>query len=195
MIRFILGLPIALVVTVSLFLLMRYMILVEYKEQDKIEGATINITRPERDEELNTRDRNKPDRPEKADTPPPPPLQVPQANPNPDIGLSADFSGLRKEFDLGQIAAAVDTNAIPILCQPNLSAQQVGSGGWIVVSFDITPNGSVENPVVVEGSPPGKFDRVILREVRRCKFKAKTKEGKAVAQYNKQYMFTLRPPE
>jgi len=195
MIRLILGLPIAFVITIGLFLLMRYLILVEYQEQDAIESATINITRPERDESLNTRDRNKPDRPEQADTPPPPPMQVPQANPNNMSGVSADFSGLQKEIDLGKIAAAVDTNAIPILCQPNLTAQQVGSGGWIVISFDITANGSVENPEVVEGSPPGKYDRIMLREVRKCKFKAKTQEGKPVPQFNKQYMFTLKPPQ
>lgn len=192
--RLILGLPIAFVITITLFLLMRYMILVEYKEQEKIEGATIDITRPERDESLNTRDRNKPDRPEKADTPPPPPLQVPKANPNDIAGISADFSGLQREIDLGKIAAAVDMNAIPILCSPNLTAQQVGSGGWIQIGFDITANGSVENPVVIDSSAPGRWDRIMLREVRKCKFKAKTKEGKPVPQYNKQYLFTLRPP-
>lgn len=193
--RFLAGLPIAFAITVALFLLMRYMVLVEYRQQDQPATTTITITRPERDETISTRDRAKPDRPEQSDAPPPPPMQVPDANPDRIDSITADISGLRNDIDLGKITAAVDTNAIPIFCQPTLSAQQVGKGGWIIISFDITVKGTVENPVVIEGSPPGKFDKIMLREVRDCKFKAKTKDGKYVPQYNKRYMFSLRPPE
>lgn len=193
--RLLASLPIAFAVTVALFLFMRYMVLIDYREQDEPSSTTITVTRLERDETVATRDRTKPDRPEQADAPPPPPMQVPDAKPDQIDGITADISGLRNDLDLGKIAAAVDTNAIPILCQPTLSEQEVGKGGWIIISFDITVTGTVENPVVVDGSPPGKFDRIMLREVRNCKFKAKTKDGEFVPQYNKQYMFTLRPPQ
>lgn len=191
MVRIFIGLPIAFVVTIALFLLMQYMILTEFEEQEEIETTSIELQSMREEEPQEIIDRL-PKSPKPAHPPDTPKPIVPASDPS---DIREDDVRITSPVNDGPAnkLAKLDTPAIPILCNPTLTTQQIGQGGWVLISFDITANGSVQNPVVLDSSPAGKFDRVMLKEVQKCKFKARVKDGKAVSQTNKSYMFTLDP--
>lgn len=56
-----------------------------------------------------------------------------------------------------------------------------GLTGWVLVEYTITETGSCEAPRVVEASPPGLFDAVALRVVKRLKYDPPTRGGKLIA--------------
>ena len=194
MIRLLLGLPVAGVITVSLFLLMRYLVLVEGAEQKDEELTTISITRPERDEDVNRRDRNKPDRPEQAEAPPPPPPMQVNSRVDP-ATLAGNMSMPDFGVDVGSLDAPTDRTAIPLVTVPPIypdRAASRGIEGWVVVEFDITPAGTVENPRVIDALPQGTFDRAALKAIRKWKFKPQIVNGNPVAQFNKEYQITFQ---
>ncbi len=50
----------------------------------------------------------------------------------------------------------------------------------MILQFDVTEEGSVENPVVLEAKPPGIFDRSALRAAAKFKYKPKILNGQPV---------------
>lgn len=54
--------------------------------------------------------------------------------------------------------------------------------GWVKIEFTITPNGTVENAVVVEAEPAEVFDEAALKAINQWKFKEKIVDGVAVEQ-------------
>ena len=60
------------------------------------------------------------------------------------------------------------------------TALQRGITGYVVVKFDVTAEGTVENPVVLEAKPPGIFDRSALRAALKFKYKPKILNGEPV---------------
>jgi len=194
MIRLLLGLPVAGVITVSLFLLMRYLVLVEGAEQKEDELTTISITRPDRDEDVNRRDRNKPDRPEQAEAPPPPPPMQVNSRVDP-ATLAGNMAMPDFGVDVGSLDAPTDRTAIPLVTVPPIypdRAASRGIEGWVVVEFDITPAGTVENPRVIDALPAKTFDRAALKAIRKWKFKPQIVNGQPVAQFNKEYQITFQ---
>jgi len=57
------------------------------------------------------------------------------------------------------------------------SALRQGIEGYVVVEFDVSPNGEVLDPFVVETDQPGLFERAALRSVRRWAFEPYVHEG------------------
>jgi TonB family protein len=53
--------------------------------------------------------------------------------------------------------------------------------GWVLVSYDVTEDGTVANARVVESEPPGLFDAAALQAVRGWRFNAGVARGKIVA--------------
>jgi TonB family protein len=56
--------------------------------------------------------------------------------------------------------------------------------GWVLVQFDISTSGKVENLKVVEALPAKLFNKVTLDSAKKWRFKAKVKDGKRVKQKN-----------
>ncbi len=193
--RLILGLPVAGAITIALFLLMRYLILPDgsvIEEPD--DSAKINITRPERDEATQLRDRNKPDRPvKKAAPPPPPPMQI-DARVKP-LRSGANMAMPNFGLNLGALGAPSDRSATPLVQIPPIypaRAQSRGTEGWVLIEFDITPAGAVVNPVVVDADPANVFNSAALRAIRRWKYKPKIVDSKPVEQYGKEQLITFQ---
>ncbi len=59
-------------------------------------------------------------------------------------------------------------------------ALQRGIEGYVIVQFDVTEEGAVENPVVLEAKPPSIFDRSAIRAALKFKYKPKILNGKPV---------------
>ncbi len=197
MIRLLIGLPIAGVITVALFLLMRYLILVEYQEQDETETASIEITRDLRDESVRTKDR-KPDRPQEENLPPPPPppTNLPQDNPELDAGVSGINPDFGTDVSMAGLQAAADTTAIPLVRVVNFpdSCASRGISGWVQVEFDLTAAGLVQNPRLV-GSSSSCFERSALRDIQKWKYRPKIRDGAPAPAYGIQQVITYQLQE
>ncbi|MGH8124633.1 MAG: energy transducer TonB [Rhodanobacteraceae bacterium] len=63
---------------------------------------------------------------------------------------------------------------------PTTAAREQISG-YAVVEFTVSPDGSVEDPHVVDSQPHRVFDRAAVQAVERYKFKPATKDGQPVA--------------
>ena len=125
---------------------------------------------------------DKPNRPTPIKEPAVPGVNIPEPE-RPEISAenvaTPDFGGPV----FGSFSAYQDTGAIPIVRVPPQypkRAQQRGIMGWVVVEFTVTQSGAVSNPIVLDASPPGVFNRSALRAISRWKFKPKIQNGKAV---------------
>jgi protein TonB len=53
--------------------------------------------------------------------------------------------------------------------------------GEVAVEFTVNVSGLVENPVIRESTPPGQFDKAVLKAIQKWKFHPHHKNGKPVA--------------
>ncbi len=180
LLRIIIGVPVAAIVTIGLFMLMKSLIIPEKIDQEVIEEAPpIELTRVKRDEEIQANDREL-QRPEQQDEPPPPPPPAPQQTtrpnvgggslglPKPDVGLSGLSGVTINERDPQPI--------VRIPPQFPRRAAQRGQEGYVVVEFTIAADGSVKNPVVVESSS-SVFEREAIRAIQRWKYRPQIRDG------------------
>jgi len=65
-----------------------------------------------------------------------------------------------------------------------ITAARDGIEGWVILAFDINPIGQVVNISVVDSQPKRVFDKAARQALRKWKYKAKSVDGKAVAQQN-----------
>lgn len=198
MTRSVLALPIAAIVTFSLFWVMQYLVAIgSGKLGDEAAGGTIEFVRVKKDESINDKNRAKPKRPEKAEQPPPPPpMQQSKVKPNagdmgiglPNLGDGVDMAG---GVNLG---AGSDGDIMPLVrVAPQYPRRALSRGieGWVQVEFTISKVGTVENPVVVDADPPGIFNRSALKAVTKWKYKPKIEDGVAVERHGVSTVITF----
>ncbi|MCX8049526.1 MAG: TonB family protein [Methylohalobius sp.] len=75
-----------------------------------------------------------------------------------------------------ELVAVVRT---PPLYPPEARSRRIE--GRVVVEFTVTERGEVQDPVIIEASPPGVFDQAVLQSVRGWRFKPKEKDGRPIA--------------
>ncbi|TNE41186.1 MAG: energy transducer TonB [Alphaproteobacteria bacterium] len=183
MIRYILGIPFAVGVTLSLFFLMRFLITQELEPPEKLEGAgKIEIAREKRDENVRREDATK--RPERKDQPPPPPKLDQSRRPPKADNVQLDLSSLQGvDLDMST-NFRTDADVQPIVRVPPQYPQRAASRGiegWCLVEFTVTEDGSVIDPVVLDSEPPGTWDNAVKRAVVRWKYNPRLEGGKPVA--------------
>ena len=76
---------------------------------------------------------------------------------------------------------------------PAPQAAKQDASGWVRIEFTITKTGTVRDAVVVESQPPGVFDQVALRAVRRWQYKPKKVGGVFVEQPKQEAVLTFKP--
>jgi protein TonB len=59
-------------------------------------------------------------------------------------------------------------------------AQTRGIEGYVLLEFVVTKTGAVTDPVVIEASPPGIFDRAAMQAALKFKYKPKVVNGEAI---------------
>ena len=64
--------------------------------------------------------------------------------------------------------------------------------GFVLVTFNVRPNGSVQNPIVIDSEPGDLFDEAALNAVVRFKFKPRMVGGDAIAVNNVELRFVFR---
>ncbi len=184
--RLVIAVVLSILVTLSLFWFMQYLITSGDKDLERPEDRLqVEIVRVKRDEEVQERRREPPRPPEPDQRPPPPPMDQLQTNrpnltgvgigtPRIDAGLSGSVGvGTMQEGDPMPIAA--------IPPQYPREALMQGLEGWVRIEFTIEPDGSVSGARVVDAHPRrGIFDREALRAISRWRFKPMVQDGEAV---------------
>jgi protein TonB len=183
------AIGLACVVTFGLFWSMQALI---GMSQQLIEGKpppSIEFVRLKRDNTPEEKKREPPRR-EKPEQQPPPPEMNLAKNMKPgdavgDIMPMVDTAvELEKASSLG--AGGGDRDVVPLVrVDPQYppQARQRRIEGWVDVEFTIGPAGTVVDPKVIGADPPGVFEQVTLRAVRRYRYNAKIVDGVAVARH------------
>lgn len=181
--------------TFGLLFLMYSLISADIKEPDESSKLKLpDITMGER----NIQEYQAEAKPEKPETPDEPPPDTPQPEvdtPEVDNAVNVSAPKMSGGLNIGLGAAFSDGDYMPIYAAPPMypsRAMSRGIEGWVVVSFTVTPQGTVIDPVVVEGNPAGTFDSAALRAVKKFKYKPRVVDGTPIAVPGVSYKFTFK---
>ena len=182
--RILFGIVFGAIATFLLFLIMQSVIKSDRSPfTDAPGGRIVDFVRLQDDQELITKDR----KPE----PPPPPDEPPPDRPKPQF----DSSDVSQGVDIGAVDVNVDLNIggiggfssdgeyLPIVKVAPVyprRAQTRGIEGYVLLSFTVTKTGAVKDPMVIESSPPGIFDRAALGAAVKFKYKPKVVNGEPI---------------
>jgi len=126
----------------------------------------------------------------KIERPPPPDLPKPRG---PDLvddfgsgQGQAVFAPTKIELPAGRQSAGmngIDRDVIPVVRVPPdypPRAQAAGTQGWVQIQFNVTPAGTVRDPVVVGAEPKGVFEDAALKAIARWRYNPRVDGGVAV---------------
>lgn len=182
--RYILGVTLGAVATFALFMLMQALIKSDRSPfEDAVEGRLVDFVRlqDEQDIEIKTRKPKPPPPPDE-----PPPDMPEQSFDTSDVSIGVDIGAVRTNVDLnvGGIGGfSSDGEYLPIVKVAPVyprRAQTRGIEGYVLLEFVVTKTGAVENPVVIEASPPGIFDRSAIQAALKFKYKPKVVNGEPI---------------
>lgn len=192
--RFVIAAVCAVGVTFGLFIFMQKLISSgggENRDLDPIAG--IRFGPVDIPEEIQRKDRPRPEPPPPPEQPPPPPkmqvdqpqevvrnlpdIDVPDLD-NPLVGGEGIFLG-----NFGTVDRTAEGDVIPVARFPPTyprDAALQGIEGWVEVEFTITEAGTVKSPRVIAAEPRRIFNREALRAILKWKFKPRIVDGVAV---------------
>jgi protein TonB len=202
LIRLVIGLIMALAVTLSLFWLMQYLIVTADRTlNDSGAGNLIDFVRIKRDESVKARQLKpkKPPPPEAAPPQPPTP-KLDNLNPNAEkIAISAVPVETDIEMTGGFSLGVGEGDYLPIVkvapIYPNRALTR-GIEGFCVVMYTVTRLGTTKDPVVVEDQCTSTlFHRASLNAALKFKYKPRIMDGEAVEVPGVQNKFTYEITE
>lgn len=184
--RAIITLPLAIVITSALIMLMVALIEMGDLDLDKSKSMKMpNIFMPEV-ETMANREVQKPEKPQVDEQPPPdiPQQDFDQIDADSNIGsISApDSMGADLDLSIGTGLSASDGEFLPIVkvaAQYPSRAASRGIEGYVVLSYTVTKQGTVLNPVVVEAEPENIFNKAAIKSALRYKYKPRVVDGVA----------------
>jgi len=183
-VRWVLFIPVAAFVTISLFVLMMTLIADEFKPQDKLDNASFEINPKVEDIKVTVRE-VKIDKVKKVVTPPPPPTieRAQAAKPSEAI---ASLEGAIPDFETPKIdrtnfkIAVSDRDAQPLVRIPPIMPTRAEKSGHCLVRFDVSPEGAPFN-VVTTFCTQRVFERATIKSVQKWKYNPKIDNGRAVS--------------
>jgi periplasmic protein TonB len=194
-IRWILGFPVAALVTVGLFVLMMTLIAEEFKPQEKLATASFDINPTVEDIKVIKRD-TKVKQVKKVVTPPPPPTIERQQAAKPQERI-ASLEGAIPDFEAPKIdrknfkIAVSDRDAQPLVRIPPIMPPRAEKSGHCRVKFDVSPEGAPFN-VMTTFCTQSLFERATIKSVQRWKYNPKIVDGRAVARNGVENKVTYR---
>jgi protein TonB len=199
-IRWLISLCLALVVTLGLFYFMQALISSgsELQTQNNV-VRIVDATMPEIVMEV-IREVERPEQLEQLDQPPPetPDRQV-DMDGAANLNISRDAGNVDIDINIDSAGLGIsDGEMLPLVnIQPQYPtrAAQRGIEGWCQVAFTVTAEGGVRDVVVVDAEPPGMFDRSSIRAAERFRFQPRVVNGEAVDVPNVQYVFRYQLEE
>ena len=194
-IRWILGFPVAALVTVGLFVLMMTLIAEEFKPQEKLATASFDINPTVEDIKVIKRD-TKVKQVKKVVTPPPPPTIERQQAAKPQERI-ASLEGAIPDFEAPKIdrknfkIAVSDRDAQPLVRIPPIMPPRAEKSGHCRVKFDVSPEGAPFN-VMTTFCTQRLFERATVKSVQKWKYNPKVVDGRAVARNGVENKVTYR---
>lgn len=186
-VRWIIGVPLAALFTLGLFMLMRALIADEFKPQDKLETASFEINPKVEDIKVVKRE-TKVDRVKKVITPPPPPM-IERAKADKPTESIASLEGAVPEFEAPKIdrqnfkIAVSDRDAQPLVRIPPVFPprfMQGNNSGYCRMRFDVSPEGQPFN-VVAATCTSSQLERASVKNVQKWKYNPKIVDGRPVS--------------
>jgi protein TonB len=202
MIRMVIGIILAIAVTLSLFWVMQYLIATADRSLNEDgKNSMLDFVRVKRDESIQRRQLKpkKPPPPEQAPPQPPTP-QLDDLNPNAEkIAISAVPVETDIEMTGGFSLGVGEGDYLPIVkvapIYPNRALTR-GVEGFCVVQYTVTSLGSTKDPVVVESQCTSSlFHRASLNAALKFKYKPRIIDGEAVEVPGVQNKFTYEITE
>lgn len=205
-VRLLLVAPLALAVTLSLFLFMYGLISAGGARLGEREPITaIRFGKVVIPDEIAERSRSKPrPPPPREDLPPPPRLEVSKLDRPPAPAPRLDLPRLDVPLVSGegmfignfeQVDRTAEGDIVPVVVIRPMYPREAaiaGIEGWVKVEFTITETGTVKDPRIVEAQPPRVFNREAVRAILKWKFKPRVVDGVAVERRATQVIdFTL----
>ncbi len=198
-IRLVIGVPVAAIITVFLFVLMQRLISVdEIIQEDSAEDRQFTINDEVAEVEARRRDTTIDDV-QQVDPPPPPPQIERQRAEQPSEGL-ATVMGNIPDFEAPQLNSdsisfsVSDRDAQPLVrIEPQypLRAAERGIEGSCWVRFDVTPDGTPTN-IDIYRCDSSFFERASTRAVERWRYNPKVEDGVPVARRGVETRFDFR---
>ena len=201
-VRLVIGLVMAMAVTLRLFWLMQYLIeTADRTLNDSGAGNLVDFVRVKRDEAIERR-QLKPKKPPQPDTPPPQPPtpQLDNLNPSADkIAISAVPVETDIEMTGGFSLGVGEGDYLPIVkvapIYPNRALTR-GIEGFCVVQYTVTSLGTTRDPVVVESQCTSSlFHSASVNAALKFKYKPRILDGQAVEVPGVQNKFTYEITE
>nr|WP_283631317.1 energy transducer TonB [Alteromonas macleodii] len=186
MLRYLVALIVAGVVTFMLFLGMQALITGgEGAMSEPVKGNVLDFVRLKKEETVQKKER----KPQKPPTPkePPPPMESPQMQNNDANAASNNFdfgADVGSDVDLagGLALETSDGEYLPIVkVAPVYPRRAVSRGieGYVIVEFTVTKQGAVRDPIVVEANPSGIFEQAAIDAAMKFKYKPRVVNGEA----------------
>lgn len=72
-------------------------------------------------------------------------------------------------------------------------AENQNLGGWVLLRFTVTEQGTVQNPIVEDSEPQGVFDGSAIQAIREFRYEPQTSNGILIEKLNVFHMFKFRP--
>jgi protein TonB len=202
MMRMLVGLVLATVITLFLFWLMQYLIETADRSLNEDDaGSLVDFVRVKRDEEV-IRDNRKPKKPPPPEAPPPQPPQPQLENLNPNaetIDISAGPVETDIEMSGGFSLGVGEGDYLPIVkvapIYPNRALSR-GIEGYCVVQYTVTRQGTIKDPFVVEDQCTSSlFNSASVNAAMKFKYKPRVIDGNAVEVPGVQNKFTYEITE
>ncbi len=194
-VRWVVLIPVAAFVTVSLFVLMMTLIADEFKPQDKLENASFEINPKVEDIKVIQRE-TQIDKVKKVVTPPPPPT-IERAKSDKPSEPIASLEGAIPEFEAPKIdrsnfkIAVSDRDAQPLVRIPPIMPTRAEKSGHCKVRFDVSPEGQPFN-VTATYCTQSLFERSSTKSVQKWKYNPKIVDGRAVSRTGVESKITFK---
>ena len=167
----------SLVLTVSIFYIMQWLIDVGDVELDNTSIKIADVTMPERELEL-LMDMERPQEDE-----PPPETMPPEFDMTPPAEVDSSAARPNLGFKGKKAGVFADGSYVPIFQVPPVyprRALERGIEGCVMLKFTVTKVGSTRDPSVEWAVPPGIFDRAAMRSALKYKYKPQIRDGEAI---------------
>ena len=187
--RYLAAIVVAAAVTFGLFLLMHSLIAQRSASfEARAQRYGLDFIRLKRSEEVDTKQRVKPQRPRAFEPPPQAPLRVEERGAGPRIDVAkTGIPSYRPSFGFGDGSyrgAGTDTDAVPLVrVNPRYPARAEARAveGWVYLRFTVTERGTTADIEVLDSDPKGYFERAAKSAVERYKYKPRLENGVPVA--------------
>jgi protein TonB len=176
----------------GLFFLMQKLIDRDY-EQEEVKGRKIaDIVVPDREIEVNVT-ALKPEKIEDPEEPPPEmePMQV-DFDSNMEVVNTAPNAGVSIEINSSGMSTG-DGEYLPIVKVAPIyprRAQTRGITGYCIIEYTVTTSGAIRDPMAIDCSPSGVFERASLKASAKFKYKPRVVDGEPIEVAGVQNKFT-----